>query len=163
MTPMSCIRVFRSWPWGGLALLVVACAGGWFTAGPRPSALVGRWVDLASATPRDTVVWDLASNGVRRMTRITLSRSTADSTPVPRMTVRTIDEGLWYVSGALSDSIDRAFCFKRRSRDGATCRHFRLDTLARASEHPLRRLVILADDRGQARDEVFLERSASPH
>lgn len=163
MIAMSCIRVSRSWRWGGLTLLVVACAGGWFTAGPRPSALVGRWVDSASATPRDTVVWDLASNGVRRMTRITVTRRTADSATVPHVMLRTSDEGLWYVSGALSDSINRAFCFKRRSRDGATCRHFRLDTLSRAGERPLRRLVILADDRGQTRDQVLVERSASPH
>jgi hypothetical protein len=163
MTGISCIRVSRTWPWSGLVLLVAACAGGWFTAGPRPSALVGIWVDSASAAPGDTVALDLASSGIRRMTHITVSPGTTDSTSVPRMTVRTIDEGLWYVSGAISDPRDRAFCFKRRSRDGATCHHFRLDTLSQASDRPVRRLVILADERGQVRDQVFLERRAPPH
>lgn len=49
--------------------------------------------------------------------------------------------GFWYLSGHLEDTTNRAICYKRRARDGATCLRFRMDTVA--TPRFLRRLTVL--------------------
>lgn len=123
-----------------LALLVVGCAPNsrWFHAGPRPPELVGRWFDVDGATAMDTVAWVLGAGGDDRTLRVRVRRDSAGRTHVDREDRR---RGSWYVKGAMSDTARRALCFKKRPRDGGTCRSFRLDTLP--GDPPRRRLTVL--------------------
>jgi hypothetical protein len=56
-------------------------------------------------------------------------------------TIREVWNGLRYLSGRLADTTNRAICYKRRVRDGATCLSFRVDTVA--ATPLLRRLTVV--------------------
>jgi hypothetical protein len=122
-------------------VLSAACASGsgnWFSFGPRPPELAGVWIDVAQTSPSDTVAWILAPNGADRTMHKTVR---PDSRGVPTVAVHEISNGLWYLSGRLEDTTNRAICYKRRARDGATCLRFRMDTVA--TPRFLRRLTVL--------------------
>lgn len=126
----------------GVALALGACAPGTrlFQLGPRPSELVGSWVDSTQATPTDSVVWVLAANGAHRRMHIFVTR---DAGGQPAASREEKGDGQWYVAGALADTSDRAFCVSRRSRSASSCVPFRLDTLHVAGSKARRRLTIL--------------------
>ena len=109
------------------AVMCVGCASGsLFHSGPRPSQLVGTWIDSATSTPADSSAWVLKSNGDYRMLKIRGRRD--DREP---QTNRYEDHhyAQWYLSGSLADTSRREFCFKRRARNGGSCMRFQLDTL----------------------------------
>jgi hypothetical protein len=149
--------------WRGAAILALAggvltaaCASGsgsWFSFGPRPPEIAGVWIDVALTSSSDTVAWILAPNGADRTRHTSVSR---DGSGVPSVTVHEFSNGFWYLSGRLEDTTNRAICYKRRSRDGATCVRFRMDTVA--TPRFARRLRVL-DYRGERLKEerVFID------
>ena len=126
----------------GWFIVVVAagCASGshWFQAGPRPSELVGVWIDVEKTTEADTVAWVLEEDGDDRTLHLRVLRDTGGGTRIERNDRR---YGSWYLFGDIADTAGRMICFKQRPRDGATCRTFRLDSLPGLPLH--RRLTIL--------------------
>jgi hypothetical protein len=123
-----------------LALLVVGCASNsqWFHVGPRPAELVGIWIDEKRTTATDTVALVLGVGGDARTLHLRVLRDSASGTRIERHDQR---NGLWYISGTLTDTTGRAICFQQRVRTGATCRQFRLDTLSGPSAR--RQLTVL--------------------
>jgi hypothetical protein len=110
-----------------LFVISVGCASGSpFHSGPRSPELVGTWVDSAASTPTDTVAWDLASNGDFRTLAIR-SRTTPGDSLSGIIDGRHYAE--WFVSGSMSDTSRREFCFKRRARNGGSCMHFEIDRM----------------------------------
>ena len=67
----------------------------------------------------------------------------------------------WHLQGALTDTADRALCFRAKPRDGAACYGFQLDSVGYDERvgRVRRRLVVLAY-RGlqHTRDRELLER-----
>ena len=137
----------------GGGLFLAACASGsgnWFSLGPRPSEIAGVWIDIGLTSYSDTVAWVLAPNGDDRTMRITINGMSAATT-------QETWNGIWYLSGRLADTSNRAICYKRRVRNGATCLRFRMDTVATAPL--LRRLTVLGNEGQRLREgRVFLER-----
>jgi hypothetical protein len=137
-------------------VLTAACASGsgnWFSLGPRPPEIAGVWIDVALTSSSDTVAWILAPNGVDRTVHTSVSR---DSRGVMSVAVHETSNGFWYLSGRLEDTINRAICYKRRARDGATCLRFRMDTVA--NTRFLRRLTVLGYKGEPLKEErVFVE------
>jgi hypothetical protein len=103
-----------------LVLMSAGCASNslLFHSGPRPAELTGVWIDVEKSSPVDTSAWLLAPNG--------------DDKTLHFVGTKTSEKryASWYMAGTLSDTAGRALCFQKRPRDGATCRAFRLDTLA---------------------------------
>lgn len=142
----------------GVGVFTAACASGsgtWFSPGPRPPEIAGVWIDVSLTSYSDTVAWVLATNGDDRTMRITIKR---DNRGISVAEKREVWNGLWYLSGRLADTANRAICYKRRVRNGATCLRFRMDTVA--ATPLLRRLTVLGY-RSQLPGEgrVFLERA----
>ncbi|MHB8839210.1 MAG: hypothetical protein ACYC7F_09695, partial [Gemmatimonadaceae bacterium] len=139
-----------------LMLAVTGCASNsvWFHAGPRPPELVGMWIDVEKTTAADTVVWLLGVGGDDRTLHLRVVRDTSGEIRIKREDRR---YGSWYLSGALSDTGRRAMCFKKRPRDGATCRQFRLDTIPGP---PVRRRLTVLGYPGEQRvsARVLVER-----
>lgn len=140
----------------GTVVCCAACAserGAWFSLGPRPSEIAGVWIDVARTSYSDTVAWVLAPNGDDRTLHIGVNR---DADGVAATTKHETWNGMWYLSGKLTDTTDRAICFKRRVRDGATCVRFRMDT---AGVHALRQMTVLGyQGQRQAIEHIFFER-----
>ena len=113
------------------------------------------WIDVARTSYSDTVAWVLAPNGDDRTISIAITR---DDRGIASATTQEIWNGKWYLSGRLADTTNRAICYKRRVRNGATCLRFRMDTVA--ATPPLRRLTVLGYE-GQHPEEVrvFVERT----
>ena len=139
---------------GALATFLYGCASGLFTAGPRPDALVGSWIDSSLTTVGDTVVWVLGKNGVDKRLRI---RTSADGTE-KRRTQSLTTNGLWYATGGDQDTTKHLLCLKRRSRDGATCREFTIDTRRGISDKTSRRRLVLRPTAWDASPRVLIER-----
>ena len=68
----------------GVAMLLHGCASGWFTAGPRPAALIGSWVDSSLTSAGDTVVWVLGKNGVDKRLRVEPRTTEPSGRPLSR-------------------------------------------------------------------------------
>ena len=139
---------------GALATFLYGCASGLFTAGPRPDALVGSWIDSSLTTVGDTVVWVLGKNGVDKRLRI---RTSADGTE-KRRTQSLTTNGLWYATGGDQDTTKHLLCLKRRSRDGATCREFTIDIRRDISDKTSRRRLVLRPTAWDASTRALLER-----
>lgn len=139
---------------GALATFLYGCASGLFTAGPRPDALVGSWIDSSLTTVGDTVVWVLGKNGVDKRLRI---RTSADGTE-KRRTQSLTTNGLWYATGGDQDTTKHLLCLKRRSRDGATCREFTIDIRRDISDKTSRRRLVLRPTAWDANTRALLER-----
>lgn len=120
--------------------LAMGCASSnWFHRGPRPSALVGTWVDSAATTAGDTAVWVLDASGARRTLHITVLR---DSTGAVHTRRRDIAEGQWYVDKSSDPSRSSLFCVALHARQGPTCSAFEIDSVANGALGGRRRLVI---------------------
>ncbi len=120
-----------------------AVAGRVLDTGSEPTDLVGRWVDVASATPTDTVVWVLPANGWERTLTIRVATDPRGRTLVKQHEVA--DDRHWQVNGQMADTAGRRLCFRQRFR-GKWCYRFRLETLAAPGESSApRRLVLLPD------------------
>jgi hypothetical protein len=139
-----------------LPLLLAGCASSsrWFHAGPRPSELTGIWIDVEKTTAADTSAWLLGPGGDDLTLHFRVRAGSAGESTIERTQKR---YGSWYVMGAVGDTAGRALCFQRRPRDGASCRSFRLDTLAGA---PRRRRLTVTGYPGQhhTSERVLVER-----
>jgi len=137
-------------------VLTAACASGsgsWFSFGPRPPEIAGVWIDVALTSSADTVAWILAPNGADRTRHTSVTR---DGRGAPSVVVRETSNGFWYLEGRLKDTNTRAICYKRRARDGATCLHFRMDTVA--TPRFLRRLTVFGYRGERLKEErVFVD------
>lgn len=135
--------------------ITAGCAsanGGLFSLGPRPRALAGVWIDSVRTSATDSSLWVLEAKGNERSVRISAASAMAGQRRTERSPERS-----WYLLGDLTDTTRRSLCVKRRPRDGATCSHFRLDTLRLAGTLRRRLIVMRGDDRA-APGTVFLER-----
>lgn len=139
---------------GMLATLLYGCASGLFTVGPRPNALVGSWIDSSLTTVGDTVVWLLGKNGVDKRLRV----RTSDDGTEKRRTQSSTTNGLWYATRSAQDTTRHFLCLKRRSRDGATCREFTIDTRRGINDQTARRRLILRPTAWDASPRVLIER-----
>ena len=123
------------------AMIVSGCAPGTrlFSPGPRPMELAVAWIDSASTTARDTVVWVLAPSGEDRRLMLSVRRDA-----LGRETIRRGEKsaGIWYLQGSLTDTTQRAICYKKRARDGGPCVHFTLDSIRLANGTQRRRLTV---------------------
>ena len=138
-------------------VLMTACHG-LFQLGPRPSQLVGAWVDSESTTSTDSVIRILSAGGTDRSVRIHIKRGSEDRVTLDRDEKK---NGAWYVSGDVADTMERGLCVTRRpGRNPATCVPFHLDTLASRAEGTTRRRLIVwdYDDKQRAHGHVLLER-----
>ena len=101
--------------------------------------LAAAWIDSASTTARDTVVWVLAPSGDDRRLILSVRRDA-----LGRETIRRNEKsaGVWYLQGSLTDTTQRAICYKKRARDGGTCVHFTLDSIRLANGTQRRRLTV---------------------
>ena len=138
----------------------LACAPGMrrLLGAGRAADLAGTWVDSTKATPSDIVVWRLDPNGSDWNLLVQVVRDSTGRV-VTRESVKRY--GYWHLQGALTDTADRALCFRAKPRDGAACYRFALDSAAydERSGRVRRRLVVLAYRGAQhTRDRVLLER-----
>lgn len=138
----------------GVVILLYGCASGLFTAGPRPAALIGSWVDSSLTTPEDTVVWVLGKNGVDKRLRVRISNDGTGPTATQSLTTN----GLWYATDGAPEATKPLLCLKRRSRDGATCREFTIDTRGGINDKMPRRRLVLRPTAWDDRTRVLLER-----
>lgn len=125
-------------------------------AWPRPSPIVGEWVDVEKSSATDTALWVLRADGYDGTAHLLLATDSLGSLRVRREDRR---YGAWYVDGALGDST-RQLCFSKRiGRFGATCTSFILDTVATGGMPALR--LRLKDYRGQhhTRDRLLVSRT----
>lgn len=139
-------------------LVMITGCHGLFQLGPRPSQLVGTWVDSEHTTSTDSVIRTLSAGGTDRSLRIQIKRDSEGRVTFDRDEKR---NGAWYVSGDIADTTERGLCVTRRpGRNPATCVPFHLDTLASSAERtPRRRLIVWDyDDKQRARGHVLLER-----
>lgn len=130
------------------------CASGLFTAGPRPDALVGSWIDSSVTSVGDTVVWVLGKNGVDKRLRVRTLDHGTDKAGSQSLTTN----GLWYATRSSQDTTKQVLCLKRRSRDGATCREFTIDIRRDISDKTSRRRLVLRPTAWDASTRVLLER-----
>ena len=140
-----------------LIALIAGCHG-LFQLGPRPSQLVGVWVDSSHTTSTDTIIRTLSAGGTDRSLRIRVTRDSAGHTTIDRDEKK---NGTWYLSGDLADTTKRGLCVTRRpGRNPATCVPFHLDTLlSNAERAPRRRLIVWDyDDKERTHGHVLLER-----
>lgn len=138
-------------------IALIAARHGLFQLGPRPSPLVGVWVDSSRTTSGDTIIRTLSAGGADRSHRIRVKRDSAGHATIDR------DEknGEWYLSGDLADTTKRRLCVTRRpGRNPATCVPFHLDTLlSNAERAPRRRLIVWDyDDKQHTHGHVLFER-----
>lgn len=140
-----------------LIALIAGCHG-LFQLGPRPSQLVGVWVDSSHTTPTDTIIRIFSAGGTDRSLRIRVKRESTGHATIDR------DEtmnGTWHLSGDLADSTKRRLCVTRRpGRNPATCVPSHLDTLlANAERAPRHRLIVWdSADKQRAHGHVLLGR-----
>lgn len=100
----------------------------------RPEALAGEWIDTRHATPADTSLWVLRTDGYDGSAHLIHHGSDHDR--------KESRYGAWYLHGSLTANSDRSICFaKRLGRDAATCLPFTLDTIE-LPDGPWRRLTV---------------------
>ena len=123
------------------AMIISGCAPGTrlFSPGPRPKELAGAWVDSASTTARDTVVWVLTPSGDDRRLMLSVRRDALGRETIHR---NEKSAGVWYLQGSLTDTTQRAICYKKRALDGGTCVHFTLESTRLANGTQSRRLTV---------------------
>ncbi|MDQ6611459.1 MAG: hypothetical protein M3Y64_03420 [Gemmatimonadota bacterium] len=93
----------------------------------RPTPLARDWLDPKKSTPTDTSVWRLSPDGADRTLHVLLRTDAIG----PKRQEKLSQHGIWYLRGAITDTLARSLCFKRRpSRSAPTCTSFRLDTLS---------------------------------
>ncbi len=139
--------------WAGTTALLgmlggCAVAARVLDTGTEPPDLVGRWVDVARATPTDTVVWVFPANGWERTLTIRVATDPRGRVLVKQHEVA--DDRHWQVNGQMADTAGRRLCFRQRFR-GKWCYRFRLDSIAASGEASApRRLVLLPDRKDTA-------------
>ena len=110
----------------------------------RPPQVSGEWIDVRHATPNDTSLWILRSDGYDGTAHL-VKKVTETGVIAERQQTRF---ATWYMRGTLSDSASREICFARRpGRDGMTCLRFSLDTIM--TPDGARRRMIVKDYQGQ--------------
>jgi hypothetical protein len=142
------------------SLLITAClpAVRRVLGAGRLADVAGTWVEVVNATPEDTVVWRLDPNGADWKLLVRVVRDGAGHISTNQTVKR---NGYWYLRGALTDTAERALCFKARPRDGETCFKFDLDSVgySERAARVQRRMVLLAYRGLQyTGDRVLLER-----
>lgn len=92
----------------------------------RPTPLARDWLDPKKTTPTDTSVWRLSADGIDRTLHVLVQTDASVAKPPEKLS----QHGIWFLRGAINDTLARSLCFKRRpSRSAPSCSSFRLDTL----------------------------------